>query len=243
MKKKEKFVLTSMGMLFAISSGFFYYTNFYTDKIAERNKGPVLVATRDISKGASLNEENTEIKRIDTEEISQNYIQNFDDITELVATADIYQDEKINSRRVSSKLEEKGYNLYKINLKPDFSSKLNKGDLIKVYVQFTDSDGNISNKLVFDKKEVLEILELDPRTNLHSFSIEATDKESISYHNSKEMGKIIVLKYTETSQVPDIDMPLVDISEKKHQENTPEVPIPEKSVIFDETESTSERGD
>ena len=223
MKSREKIFLVVMILLFALSVTMFYYQNVYKVKEAEKDMVTVLVAKTDISKNTEINEENTKWVKINKELSSKDNVFEKDDISKMKVSADIFEGEFINKKRLKNAFnakEDDKFNSYVINLKPDYSSELVEGDLVKVYVQIVeekDGEKKIKNLLVFDKKEVLEIVGLTEngrvRQGEEQIKIKVTDKEALSYYNARQMGSVIVLKYENDINKTDLDIPVIEILE------------------------------
>lgn len=234
-KTKEKIILGIMIVLFIVSAGMFYYHNIHTNIQADKSKVPVLVATKDIELGMKLTQNNIKWDKIDKKDMIPDYGINEEELTSMVVSSKIYENEIINKKRLGKKKDEKEdlHNTYTINLSPDFSSKIEAGDLIRVYVQSVDKEGNIENRLVFDKKEVLKVLEPQVKESVEGLKVEVTDKDAISYYNAKEAGKIIILKYKDVLSKSDYDIPMIDIKngstnagkEKANKEETSKVEV------------------
>lgn len=223
MKSREKIFLVVMILLFALSVTMFYYQNVYKVKEAEKDMVTVLVAKTDISKNTEINEENTKWVKINKELSSKDNVFEKDDISKMKVSADIFEGEFINKKRLKNAFnakEDDKFNSYVINLKPDYSSELVEGDLVKVYVQIVeekDGEKKIKNLLVFDKKEVLEIVGLTEngrvRQGEEQIKIKVTDKEALSYYNARQMGSVIVLKYQNDISKTDLEIPVIEILE------------------------------
>lgn len=227
MKSREKIFLVVMILLFALSVTMFYYQNVYRVKEAEKDMVAVLVAKADISKNSEINDENTKWIKINKELSSKDNVFQKDDISKMKVSADIFEGEFINKKRLKNTFnakEDDKFNSYVINLKPDYSSELVEGDLVKVYVQIVeekdgekDGEKKIENLLVFDKKEVLEIVGLTEdgrvRQGEEQIKIKVTDKEALSYYNARQMGSVIVLKYENDINKTDLDIPVIEILE------------------------------
>lgn len=223
MKSREKIFLVVMILLFALSVTMFYYQNVYKVKEAEKDMVTVLVAKTDISKNTEINEENTKWVKINKELSSKDNVFEKDDISKMKVSADIFEGEFINKKRLKNAFNAKEndkFNSYVINLKPDYSSELVEGDLVKVYVQIVeekDGEKKIKNLLVFDKKEVLEIVGLTEngrvRQGEEQIKIKVTDKEALSYYNARQMGSVIVLKYQNDISKTDLEIPVIEILE------------------------------
>lgn len=220
MKTKERVILGIMISLFVSSAGMFYYHNFYTNIQANKSKVPVLVATKDIEKGLKLTKNNVKWVKMDKGNKNADYQITEQDLKTMVTSSKIYENEIINKKRLgkTNADEENSYSTYIINLNPDFSSEIKPGDLIRVYVQSVDKDGNIDNKLVFNSKEVLEVAEPEAKSNIKTLKIEATDKDAVSYYNAKQMGKIIALKYKDVLSKSDLEIPVIDLSKTINKE-------------------------
>lgn len=219
MKFKEKFFLLIMIVLFLLSVGMFYYHNIYTTNQLNKNKVNALVATKDINIGSTLNSSNMKWTRVDKDVLLPENKISEEEIKNSKVSEKIFKGELINKNRLEGGSEDdKGFNTYTINLNPDFSSDVVSGDLIRVYVQMVDSkEGLIENQLVFDKKEVLSIVdneeEIVVKKEFNDIKIEVTDKEAISYYNARELGSIIVLKYKDVATESDYELPLIDITQ------------------------------
>lgn len=223
MKSREKIFLVVMILLFALSVTMFYYQNVYKVKEAEKDMVTVLVAKTDISKNTEISEENTKWVKINKELSSKDNVFEKDDISKMKVSADIFEGEFINKKRLKNAFnakEDDKFNSYVINLKPDYSSELVEGDLVKVYVQIVeekDGEKKIKNLLVFDKKEVLEIVGLTEngrvRQGEEQIKIKVTDKEALSYYNARQMGSVIVLKYQNDISKTDLEIPVIEILE------------------------------
>lgn len=218
MKIKEKGFLLIMVMLFLLTLGMFYYQNFYKSNEIENNKMDVLIATKDINDGLSLTEKNVGWKKIDKDLITPNYItkENNGNIGDMKVSSKILEGEIININRLLAEKETKDkINKYSIDIVPNHSSNIEPGDLIRVYVQIVDEE-KIYNRLVFEKKEVLEVIRQEDGLNTSKFNdikVEVSDKESISYYNAKQRGNIIVLKYENNTNLSDHKIPFIDIKE------------------------------
>lgn len=211
MRNKEKIMLGSMVSLFLVSAGFYVYTNFYTNVQANKNKVPVIVATKNIENGISLNKNNTAIKKVDKTNVPEGFELNESDLKNKVTNSKIYKDEMIGLNRLKPKDKKtSSYDTYTINVQPSYSSDIQAGDLIKVYVQVANNDGEVVNKLVFKSKEVLAIEEPDVKSNIDKLVIEVTDKEAVAYYNAVEIGNVIALKYKDIVSEADLKLQLIE---------------------------------
>lgn len=224
MKTKERLFLVIMILLFALSAGMFYYQNVYKVEEAEKNKVLVLMAKKNINIGAELNDKNVGWIKISKDSVSPNYITK-DKETEVQGkkvTEKILEGELINKNRLSKEVQSGNrINKYTIDIAPNFSSEIAEGDLIRVFVQIVDKDDNnkIYNRLVFDKKEVLEVISKEEgiagSNQFNSLKVEVSDKEAIYYYNAKQRGSIVVLKYKEDALTSDYQIPIIDINEQE----------------------------
>lgn len=203
-------------VLFIVSVGMFFYQKNTTQNLIKNNQIEVLIATKEINSGSSLNEENVGWKAVDKDLVSENNITKNSKVEDKGVRLKILKGDFVNVERL-----EKGdsqvnkVNRYYIDIVPDFSLDLAKGDLIKVYTQIVDKDGEINNRLVFNKKEILAIVKSEDsyNGNTSTLKVEVTDKDSLLYYNAKQQGKIIVLKYSEDINNPDVNIPYIKVNE------------------------------
>lgn len=219
MKFRERILLIIMIIVFITSLGMFYYQNIYTSNQVDKSKIEALVAVTDINIGTSINEKNTKLIKVDKDLLSPKNVIKKEEVLGMNVTNKILAGELINKDRLTKEKKVKdNINTYLIELNPDYRSEVSNGDLIRAYVQIVDKEGNISNKLIFDKKEIIKISTAEGTNALAlkqssgGILIEATDKEAISYYNAKQKGKVVVLKYKEPAEKSDYVLPFLEIS-------------------------------
>ena len=202
--------------LFLLTLGMFLYQKNSSINLIKENQTEILVATKDINGRTNINEENVGWKMVDKSLISENNITRESKLEKEKVKSTILEGEFINIKKLEkSSGSENEVDNYYIDIVPDFSSNLLKGDLIKVYVQIVDKNGDINNRLVFTEKEVLEVINNEETygNQQKTIKLEATDIESLKYYNAKQKGNIIVLKYLENVNNPDIKIPFININE------------------------------
>lgn len=220
MNSREKTILIVMILLFTLSVFMFYYQNIYKTNLLEQNKVEVLIAKSDIEKNTELNKENIQWIKIDKNLATKDNVFKKDDVLGKKISEKIFEGEFINKKRIKQDENKERYNFdtYVIDINPDFATTLNNGDLVKVYVQTiekVDKDTErINNLLVFDKKEIVEIVkDGEQNNNQTNFKIKVTDKEALAYYNAKKIGTVIAMKYEADMDKPDYKIPIINITE------------------------------
>lgn len=218
MRTKDTVFLIIMILLFAITAGMFYYQNFYLKNELEKNKVPILIATKDIFPGTTIDKNNTKQLKIDKSILNRNILTRKDKIKDPIAKEKILKGEFVSKKRVKSKNDKsKKQSTYVINLNPDFSSDVKKGDFIRVYLQIANKDSTeVKNYLVYNRKEVLNVIKDDDIRDVGKLKVRVTDKEALAYYNAKEKGQIIVLKYEDVAN-SDIEIPKLKIGAENNE--------------------------
>lgn len=217
MRLKEKVILIIIITLFLLSLSMFYYQNVYKVNKLELSKKEVLIATKDIEKNTKITEENTNWINVSPDLISDYNVLKDDEIIGKKTSEKILEGEYVNKRKIQVENEKTyDFNTYIIEIYPDYVTDLENGDLVKVYVQVKEKidreTEKISNLLIFDKKEIVEI-QRDEEGVPSKIRIRVTDKEALSYYNGKATGTIIALKYEANVDNSDYEIPVIDISQ------------------------------
>ena len=215
MKVRERLVLLLVVVLFASSLGMFYYQNFYKPSLVEQAMVEVLVAMDDIERNMIIDEKNTEWYKVDESIVTPYNVLKEDEMMGEIASQKIFRGEFISKKRIMTEEDKKfDYDTYAIEIEPDYTTNLNNGDLVRLYVQVVDKDDDknetITNLLVFDKKEIIDVKGIDgEKPSL--IKVNVTDKEALSYYNAKHLGTVIALKYEAEMDRRDFNIPKIQV--------------------------------
>lgn len=214
MRTNDRIILVLLLIVFLITAGMFYYQNFYSKMIEERNQVTVYVAIKDIPAGGEINPNNIGALKIDKDKVFPTYVTNIEDINGKKAKSDILKDEIININKVDDdKIQNR---MFSVKMKANYMSDIQKGDNIRVYVEIFDKKlKKVSTFLLFDKKEIKSLYEKTDRqgkTTIEAFEIHCSDEESVNYYNAIKVGEIIALKFNDISEKDKLDVPKFEIN-------------------------------
>lgn len=235
MKLKEKICIGIMAIVFCSTAGMFYVQTVQIPEKIEKNKQMVLVATEDILPNTTISTDDLGWKKIDSAMIDENYTLKQEEAIGKKVTEKIYEGEFINKKRlVSSEDDSSKKSTYLIDIVPDYSSDIQQGDLIKVYLLKKNKDATeVEHLLVLGQKEVVVSREESSMSKNEKYiTVEVTDEEALKYYQAREQGVVIALRYTDEINSSDIEVPEIKLSnEIKNQTSIESKPEPKKEDV------------
>jgi hypothetical protein len=214
LRSKEKLVFLLLFLMFVATAGMFYYQNMYLKNSEMKDKQYVVVATKDIAKGATFKEgENYGVIAMDKKFIFNDYIK-FDGTQKKIlegkkSNSAILKNEVLTKGRISQNTttDEKTFRLF---IKPDAKLDVAKGDRVNVYAQIKYKDKTEKDTMDYQTFLLLEdkvvenvVMKQDSRGAdmkvMEYLEVDVSEQDAINYHLADYLtesnSRIIVLQY------------------------------------------------
>lgn len=193
--------------LFAGVLGLTYMNTSYIPAKQASEKVTIYVAAEDINPNVDLTSYMFVPTTINKADLLPGYITDVAVLENVYSNTTIYKNEPLMVSRVRENAEVEGN--YEIKLEPNFSGKLEKKDVVQVFVQLVNKDtGEVSVYSLFDRKQIQNIEFIDSSVNtISGLYVNVTEDELKDYYKAKEKGSIIIGKITNdnTTKVEKID--------------------------------------
>lgn len=193
--------------LFAGVLGLTYMNTSYIPAKQASEKVTIYVAAEDINPNVDLTSSMFVPTTINKADLLPGYITDVAVLENVYSNTNIYKNEPLMVSRVRETVEVEGN--YEIKLEPNFSGKLEKKDVVQVFVQLVNKDtGEVSVYSLFDRKQIQNIEFIDSSVNtISGLYVNVTEDELKDYYKAKEKGSIIIGKITNdnTTKVEKID--------------------------------------
>lgn len=191
MRKKEKIIMLILSIMFLASGVMFYYQNVYSDKADMKNKQYVVVATKDIAKGATFKYgENYGVIIQDKEAVFKNYVvygSEFqkDKLEGQKANSPILKNEVVITDRVDSGKQEE--DVYRLFVKPDNYFDAETGDRIDVNVQLQLKDPANKDLRIYETFHLMQnVIVQNVVMKKNSNGVDTASKDYLEIHVSKD---------------------------------------------------------
>lgn len=193
--------------LFVGVLGLTYMNTSYIPAKQASEKATIYVAAEDINPNVDLTSYMFVPTTINKADLLPGYITDVAVLENVYSNTNIYKNEPLMVSRVRETAEVEGN--YEIKLEPNFSGKLEKKDVVQVFVQLVNKDtGEVSVYSLFDRKQIQNIEFIDSSVNtISGLYVNVTEDELKDYYKAKEKGSIIIGKITNdnTTKVEKID--------------------------------------
>lgn len=191
MRKKEKIIMLILSIMFLASGVMFYYQNVYSDKADMKNKQYVVVATKEIAKGATFKEgENYGVIPQDKEFVFKNYVVYGSEFQKeklegKKANSPILKNEVVTTDRVD--VEGQSKDVFRLFVQPDNYFDAEKGDRIDVYVQVSRVDPNDKDKRLYETYSLMRDVVVESVVmKKNSNGVDTATKDYLEVHVPKE---------------------------------------------------------
>lgn len=214
MRSKEKFILFLLFLMFLVTAGMFYYQNVYLKGSEMKDKQYVIIAKKDIAKGATFKEgENYGVIALDKQFVFDDYfiydgVSHKKELEGKKANSAILKNEILTKGRISQ--EKANENTFRLFIKPDSKVDVEKGDRINVYTQIKYKDKNDKDTMVYQTFRLMEnvvvenvVMKKDSRGAdmkvMEYIEVHSNEQDALNYYLAdyltEEKSQIIVLEY------------------------------------------------
>jgi len=238
-RSKEKFVMFLLFSMFFATAGMFYYQNVYSKGDEMKDKKLVVIATKDIAKGATFKEgENYGVIALDTKFVFEDYIiydgENEKELLEgKKAKSPILKNEILSKGRISD--EKATEDTFRVFIKPDSKTDVEKGDRVNIYVQIKYKDPKEKSLWYYKTYRIMEdkvvenvVMKKDSRGAemkvMEYIEIHANEQDSLNYHLAdyltEQKSQIIVLEYKDVFSELESDIkPIEEMEEYEYKKD------------------------